>query len=154
MFFTPCVVITFHFLSIPESLRSLIPFLPHQPFPIFNPSFRECKGRNLFVISKTYFFLFFLSFDPLFFLFLSPRQRAAKVRIFSHSVKSFWTFSELLFNSTLAPQITTPFAKRSQMYRENILRTKRNFQIIKTILQLPVNYRQIHQQHPSSACKQ
>jgi hypothetical protein len=45
----------------------------------FFPSFRECKGRNLFLFSKTFFSFFYSKFCSAFPLSSLPPQRAAKV---------------------------------------------------------------------------
>jgi len=62
MFWTPCVVLTFQF----RWWKSLPSFLAFQ-----HPSFWDCKGSNLFLFRKLYFFIFSFALFTRFLTFLS-----------------------------------------------------------------------------------
>ncbi|MBB6131871.1 hypothetical protein HDF22_006025, partial [Mucilaginibacter lappiensis] len=132
------------FLSLAFSfvfIRIALTYLPFHPSafpPSFFPSFRECKGRNLFLFSKTFFSFFILSFEPLFRSSLFPLSGLQRCESYFNLSSDIFTF--LNFFYSLDFQKTTPFfLGRPQMYREKRFPSKRNFEIIKTILQLPVN---------------
>ncbi|WP_354437318.1 hypothetical protein, partial [Mucilaginibacter rubeus] len=115
--------------------------------------FGSAKVENLFLFPKLFYFLF-LKFCSVYLSSLSlfntdsftlcMNYRSCLKRLqrcefhFDLASENFTFFLIFLFAFNF--QKTTPlFLKRSQMYTENQLPTKIYFQIIKPILQLPVN---------------
>ena len=64
---------------------------------IFIPLFWDCKGRNLFLYSKLYFFYFLKFVFPLFLLSFLLRLRAAKMWFFYLTVKCYFTCFSVYF---------------------------------------------------------
>jgi len=129
MFCRICIWPNFSILSARIALTSLFCYsltfvnflLFSLPFSLsvsafFLPSFRECKGKNLFLISKTYFFYFLSFISP----FPIPFRRAAKVQIVFSNPKFYFKFFWLRF-LLIAPSLP------SKNYFDNLSKNNPQF---------------------------